>query len=383
MESNQKEDLTDARPVPVYVLPCADRDDEISLVELWRVIVARKSLILLSLLASILLASAYIFLTEPLYQAETYLLHPQQHDIQGLMLDYGSKERTEIYRHPSDSTSPEEAYPELAFKVFLNNIKSKGLRKEFFDTRDLGKHYAADKADINRIFNTKFNERMQVKVSKKRAHVVTAAFSSEDPRLAAQWLNQFIAFADERTVQQLSDDVSAEIQAEIERIDIQLASKLKQGKQKRNDEIIRLQEALRLATELSIKGAGSIPAEPGKKQDTIVINTVDAPLYMRGERALKAEIAVLESRKSDEPFIEGLRDLQERLAFLKNLSIERKNLSAVTIDTAASTPYQAEKPRKKLILALATLFGLMAGVFLVIIAELRSKVRAETSQPAA
>jgi len=100
-----------------------------------------------------------------------------------------------------------------------------------------------------------------------------------------------------------------------------------------------------------------------------------APLYMRGTKALEAEITVLESRKSDEPFVAGMRDLQEKQSFLEGISIDRSKLSAVTIDAAAIAPYQAEKPRKKLILILSAVFGLMTGIFLVFITEFRAKVR--------
>lgn len=85
MESKPQENLPDKRPLPVYVLPCADQDDEISLIDLWRVIVARRTLILLSVLAALVLASVYLFLAGPLYRAEAHLL-PQQQDIQALMI---------------------------------------------------------------------------------------------------------------------------------------------------------------------------------------------------------------------------------------------------------------------------------------------------------
>ena len=87
MESKPQENQPDTRPVPVYVLPCTDQDDEISLIDLWRVIASRRKLILISVLAALVLASVYLFLAEPLYRAEAHLLPPQQQDIQELMID--------------------------------------------------------------------------------------------------------------------------------------------------------------------------------------------------------------------------------------------------------------------------------------------------------
>ncbi len=356
------------RPIPVCVVPYTDQDDEISLIDLWLIIVARKNLILLSLVVAIVLAFAYVFWAESSYRAETHLLPPQQRDIQGLII---GKEGLEITQYT----------PDLVYMAFLKNLKSMGLRREFFDTHDLADYYLAGKtqtsADIDGIFNTKFNDKLRVQADSQDASFVTASFGDRDPGLAAQRLNQFIAFANKRTVHQLFNNVNAVIQAEIERVRDQLTSKLKLAEQRRHDKIIRLQEALRVASSLGIERAGSFSVTTDKEKAGIEVNTAEVPLYMRGTKALGAEISVLESRKSDKPFISGLRDLQERRIFLEGLLINRDKLSAVTIDVAAKTPYRTEKPREKSIIVLAGVLGLMVGIFLIFIAELWSKARSQ------
>jgi len=94
---------------------------------------------------------------------------------------------------------------------------------------------------------------------------VVASFGDTDSGLAAKRLNQFIAFANERTVHQLFNDVNATIQVEIEQVRYQLASKLKLAAQRRHDEIIRLREALRVASALGIENAGSLPVAADKE----------------------------------------------------------------------------------------------------------------------
>jgi len=366
-ESRLQGSSSNDRPVPVCVVPYGDRDDEISLVDMWRVFVARKVLVLLSLLVAIILASVYIFLAEPLYRAEAHLLPPQQKDIQSLMIDFRSKEELEMNRYT----------PDIVYKAFLKNLKSKGLRREFFDAHDLTGYYFADKphtgADIDRIFDKKFDGNLRVQADKQDASYVVVSFGDPNPGLASQRLNQFIAFANERTVQQLLNNVNAAIWAEIERVRYQLASKLKLAAQRRHDRILGLQEALSVARALGIESSGSFSMAQDKEKAAIGINTAQIPLYMRGTKALEAEIAMLESRDSDEPFISGLRDLQEKRILLEGILIDRNKLAAVTIDTAARIPYQAEKPKGKLIFMFAAVFGVMAGIFLVFIAEFRSK----------
>jgi len=95
---------------------------------------------------------------------------------------------------------------------------------------------------------------------------------------------------------------------------------------------------------------------------------------MRGTVALEAEIAVLESRKSDEPFISGFRDLQEQLGLLEGISIDAESLSAVTLDEVPRLPYTA-KPKKALIVLLAAVLGAIVGITGAFVAESLSRRR--------
>ena len=93
-------------------------------------------------------------------------------------------------------------------------------------------------------------------------------------------------------------------------------------------------------------------------------------LYYRGYRALNAEIAILLNRKSDDPFIMGLRDLQESLALLRSIKIEDEGLRAVSIDQASYPPKTRIKPNRRLIVSLGTVVGLFLGIFLVFFVSL-------------
>ena len=366
MESSSFERRADVHPIPVYIAPTVDESEEINLVDLWRALARHKGIILLSFLLAIVLATAYILQTDPVYRAKAYLLPPQQQDIQGLMIDFRGKEG-----------GGKRYTPELVYQSFLENLKSRGLRREFFDNHKLLEYYMGKQADArpDQIFDTRFDKSIQLQTNKQDTSFLTVSFTDSDPELAARRLNQFITFANERTVQQLTNNVVAVIQADSKRVRSQLSSKLKLAEQRRRDTIINLQEALQVARALGIEQPVAMRVTADKSPAEVAVNTADVPLYTRGAKALEAEITMLNSRQSDESFIAGFRDLQEKLAYLEGLSMDREKLAAVTVDSKATVPYRAEKPRKALIAMLAAVLGIVTGIFLVFVAEFVSKVR--------
>jgi len=69
-------------------------------------------------------------------------------------------------------------------------------------------------------------------------------------------------------------------------------------------------------------------------QMNVDISTATTPLYYHGFEALSSEISVLESRKSDDPFISGLRDLQEELALLRSIAFDKKKYTSNTYQSS-------------------------------------------------
>ncbi len=328
----------------------------------------KKFIILASILLAWLLVSGYLMFAEPEYQAEAYLLPPQQQNIQELLIDYRGIEGIDVDRYT----------PESVYESFLENLRSQGLRRKFFDSHNLLKHYTDGKPDedinLDHLFKEKFDDRLKVHVDTENTSFVTVQFSDRDPQLAARWLNQLIEQANRKTISELSNDVNAAIQSEIGKTRFQLDSKLKLAERRRKDRITILKEAFRVAQALGIHDPGAYYEREGKPSSELVINTADVPTYMRGTKALAEEISVLEKRTSDEPFIEGFRDLEERKAFLEGISLNADLLSAVTIDASAKVPARAERPRKLLLVSIATMLGLLVGIFLVFLAEFRSKI---------
>ena len=362
MESKPQESPDNSHPVPVYLLPYADQIDKISLIDTWKILLRQKWIILLGLFASVILAVVYNFSVDPVFRAKTHLLPPQQQDIQGLLI-----EDVDIKHYT----------PDIVYKTFKENLNSHRVRRGFFDTYNLMDHYLSGQPDtnINKLFDKNFNRSLQVLFDKDDIHSVSVTFDYVDPELAAKWLNQFIDFASKFTIQQISGEINTLVREEIDNINYQISNKLKLAGQKRRDSITKLREAARIARKLGVENTEMFSLVSAAPSSDVAIITGELPLYMHGVKALEAEISELEARKSDEPYIAGLRDLQQRLVFLKGITIDTKALSSATIDMIASIPYEMEKPRKVRVLVLSIVLGLILGIFGAFVSEFASKSR--------
>ena len=184
-----------------------------------------------------------------------------------------------------------------------------------------------------------------------------------DAEVAAQWVNDYIKFIDTETITLLVENMRNSITNRIRDIEYTIGSKRQMAKQRREDQIQQFQEASTIAVKLGVKDR--VDATNVVQNNQLNSSTSTTPLYYRGSRALNAEIAILLNRKSDDPFIIGLRDLQENLALLRSIKIEDEGLHAVSIDQAAYPPKNRIKPNRSLIVSLGTVVGLFLGIFLV------------------
>jgi chain length determinant protein (polysaccharide antigen chain regulator) len=338
-------------------------DDEIDLVELWNSLWEQKALIaaLTALITS--LGVAYALLATPVYKAETFFLPPLQQDVQSLKL-----------QNMQNMQNMQNITPDSVYKRFLQNIQSRSLQMEFYKTNGLRDFYAQNQPvkSESELFTEEFNKKLALNIPKSKQDSSFVSLSFELPREAnksALWLNAYVDFVAKKTLNELLTDVNFEIQTGIQNAEDQIQSKRALAKQRREDRIASLKESLRIAQEAGVE-------RPAINQAANDLNME----YMRGQKALMAEIAVLTNRVSDDPFIEGIRDLQEKIAYLKDIKINPESVRVVRVDQIAEVPVSPVKPKKALIVAVAAVLGLMLGVFIALIRQAVKKRKAAQAE---
>lgn len=332
----------------------AQYNDEINISDLMIILWRYRYLGLATISTTLFLAVAYVFFATPVYRTEAYLLPPLSRDIEILNIRVRTDEQKsqgfQVYTIDS------------VFAHFEKNLRSRDLRRDFFRRQNLHEYYGS-KDSYERVFNQKFDAKLSITPPDTKATSIftRVIFELDDPEKAAVWLNQFIQTVSDYTVNELAQNVIYSIQARIKFVQEEIASKRKLAKERREDLIVQLSEASRIAVKLGIKKPVDFNTLANNVSDASVsVNTGQLPLYARGSIALEAEIAELRTRESDDPYIKGLRNLQEELAFLEAVKIPQDALKVARFDQLAMPPEKRVSPKKTWVI----LGGIVLGVFL-------------------
>lgn len=405
---------------------------EIDLVALFHSLWEQKLLISLVTLLVGVLAAAYAFLATPEYQVQS-ILRP------AVIKDLDALNHTGVY----------ELTPDQAMQRVGAALESYDRRLEFFranqglfealrqPNRSLEQTFESFNRDAFKMLqpDPKKTDSLSAYVGIQLTYpadvdgvaltngLVEHALQSERERIAADLgaviqnrLNQLeLKIAAARASYEASKEVEiaklleadnlkrAELQDELKALRQQL-------KTHRDNRIVQLDEAIRIAKSLGI-GKPTTPSALGEgeraAQGSVIrteVNNQQIPLYFMGSEALEAErntllqrrsddftepriaqiakelkllesnrqVEVLNKRENEDLFLKDLATWREESARLRNLQFDVAGLKLVTIDQAALEPSKPIKPKKALILALGLVLGGMLGLF---IALLRNMLR--------
>lgn len=361
----------------VYQSPPA-YGNEISLTDIINILWCRKKIILGITVVAVVIGFFYAFTQKRIYQVETILLPPLYENIQPLNV---------LNNHNIKSNN---LNAENVFESFIGNINSRKFKKEFFDKFKILEtlSVASDSTqpltekDNNTIFES-FSKAIKVNTGGMGTTLIT--LEGTDKEKIGPRLDSLVAMANQETINQLVRNLQANIDSKIKSIKIEISSKRSIYKQRREDELGRLEEAYQIANELGIREHLFVPNIDGSFNRAVSaeLNSISKSLsnennlsvYMKGTKVLQAEINALKNRKSDDFHIKGLRDLQEQLTRLRAITVKKDKLQTVIVDKKASVDVKPIRPNRKLIVMLSLVFGVALGVFSVFMVEFLTNVK--------
>ncbi len=318
-------------------------EDEINLLDLWRVLVRQWKVICAITGLAILGAVAYVLLATSVYEAQAIVKPPESKYVEVLnILGISEISTADI------------------FAKFIGNLKNSSLRQQFVDENP---QFSSLRGNVPNIKEGAKNE----------VGPVFLSLQGYDSKLVADWVSGFILLAERKTIGDFFDGIEIKIANQKKEIESQLQIGRDFAGQRRLDRIALLEEQIAIARASKIFDRKLSTYNTAMATQSLggTLSTAQEPLYMRGVKELAAEKEELEKRKNDESFIVGFRDKQEILAQLdaglKQLQAARAIARAVTVDQPAIQPKSPVEPRRMRVLALSLVLGSISGIFVAFV----------------
>ncbi|WP_313025678.1 LPS O-antigen chain length determinant protein WzzB [Pseudomonas lopnurensis] len=331
--------------------------DEIDLVELARALWGQRWVIALCTAVVTSVAGLYALFSPSVYEASVSVVPPTLSQV--AELNKGLK---------ASLNSPADV--EKIYQTFTRRLASDELKQDFFDRIYLPKIASDTHDDIRLSLYRKFSKSLSMKTDKNQPQRYYLSFSDGDVQRASRWLEQYIALSGKYAKEELIADARQVIEGRKSLLRSQIVVMKRTAEVRRADRLMQLQEALSVAEAVGI-------VEPPAISGATTAPLQGDLMYMRGSRALNAEMETLQARASDEPFIDELRVLEEELSVLDEVRLNEDDFSVFRFDGAVKALPDAVSPKRGMILALGLVLGGMLGVFIALLRSLWIK-RSET-----
>lgn len=322
--------------------------DEIDLTKIYKGLWRQRLLILLCTLLVFSLSAVYAWKATPIYEAKFLVQPPTQNDISNF--NYG---------RGGDSNLPLLTVKDV-YDVYLKHLRSESLRLELFKSIYLptvsGELLGTSQNALLGWFNRALDVSLTNKDDPTRFTITANVPSSKN---AVEWVTSFALSAGERAKEEVLSNIKADATVKANNLQREIDRLQASSRKDRGDRIVRLKEALVVAKSIGLEKPPIIDGKLTVEATSGLDGSLD---YMRGSKALEAEIQNLQTRQTDDPFIDRLRARQESLAFYRTLYIDPASVAVFRQDGEVAIPDQPIKPRKLLILALGLVFGLAIGI---------------------
>ena len=329
--------------------------DEIDLYELARSLWSSKVLVCTITLLVTAIAAAYAFLSQPVYQSSSQTLPPPASSLasynagnQAISNDVEPEQQTRLPVLTSES----------AYNTFLRHLGSSSSRTRFFESNYLPAMASSDdQVQRDALWQRMAKDIVVTVPSKPGMTVATLSIEGHDPLLIAAWTNEYMQQVLTAAHNELLTNLGTAVEAAKQVVSSQISALRSVAAAERKVQLVRLQDALKIAE--------SVGLEDPPQSGNLITSYSDNNTYLRGARAIRAEIQQLEARTSDDAYILELPELIRQQTLLNTIDVN-PTLAVATIDRSALVPEDPIRPRKMLILALGIVLGGMLGVFVAL-----------------
>jgi LPS O-antigen subunit length determinant protein (WzzB/FepE family) len=350
--------MSEKTPITPNQLVQAPTSDEIDLRELLLVLWRQKVLILLVTGAFAVAGIVYAMTARQVWTSQAVISEPSVSQVAALQL---AVDKLQAIMSGSPLTTPEFSSLErpAIYQSFISAFNSMNNKRDFLTQEgvyaaEIEKFDISDKRD-GRAIMSKLAESVSAKIQDKTSQEMTLSFSAETPELALQRLEKYIGFVQQQQLKSKNAELQSIWQNRIKTLTAQYDSATADTLLKRQEELQRVGYSLRIS-----KAAGvDVPLERIDSQEVFNIQL--------GAKGLAEKLKILSEIKDPELLNPELGKIRLQLSSLKALKLKNADFQSFNMNDSPEEPFTRDKPKRPLIVVLATLLGGMLGVVIVLV----------------
>ncbi|MEE1953891.1 LPS O-antigen chain length determinant protein WzzB [Aeromonas sp. 75A] len=336
----------------------AGASDEIDLRELLLVLWRQKVLILLVTGAFAVAGIVYAMTARQVWTSQAVISEPSVSQVAALQL---AVDKLQAIMSGSPLTTPEFSSLErpAIYQSFISAFNSMNNKRAFLTQEgvyaaEIEKFDISDKRD-GRAIMSKLAESISAKIQDKTSQEMTLSFSAETPELAQQRLVKYMDFVQQQQLKSKNAELQSIWQNRIKALTAQYDSAKADTLLKRQEELQRVGYSLRIS-----KAAGV--DQPLERIDSHEIFNIQL-----GAKGLAEKLSILNEIKDPELLNPELGKIRLQLSSLKALKLQNVEFVSFNMIDSPEEPFTRDKPKRPLIIVLATLLGGMLGVVIVLV----------------
>ncbi|MCP8632473.1 Wzz/FepE/Etk N-terminal domain-containing protein [Pseudomonas mosselii] len=336
--------------------------DEIDLFELTEALWGQK--LLIGLVTGLVAAGAllYAYLAEPVYEVKVFVQPPTSNDI--AQLNYGRGGGSGLVMLTVKDV----------FDVYLRNLQSESLRRKFFrETYLPALPEARRRGSQDEQYDRYLSAVSLGQVSREGADRHFIKVEASDPKRAVDWAARYVEMAGRLGEDEIVENVMTDAKVKAKNLEQEINIAREGARKLREDQLVQLTEALRVARTIGLERP---PIIANNLSGEVSAGMEGSLIYMRGSKALEAEIDNLRNRTSDDPFVRNLRERQESLAFYQSLQVAGEAVKVYRQDGAVDLPDEPVRPNRKIIGILGLVAGGVLGIGMAVLRVLFIRRRA-------
>ncbi|WP_421300326.1 LPS O-antigen chain length determinant protein WzzB [Aeromonas veronii] len=344
--------------------------DEIDLRDLVLVLWHQKILILTVTLLFAIVGIGYAMTARQVWTSQALISEPSVSQVAALQLAVDKIQAIMSSNSNSNSNSSSNGAPPSTaafssleqpaiYQSFISAFNSMNNKRAFLMQEGI---YAAEMeregvsdTRSERALMSKLAESISAKAQDKTSEDMTLSFSAETPELAQQRLVKYMDFVQQLQLKSKNTELQSIWQNRIKALTAQYDSVKADTLLKRQEELQRVGYSLRIS-----KAAGvDAPLEKIDSQEIFNIQL--------GTKGLAEKLNILNEIKDPELLNPELGRIRLQLSSLKALNLQDAEFTSFNMIDSPEEPFTRDKPKRPLIIVLATLLGGMLGVAIVLI----------------